>query len=74
MLKNQQPQNLSFDRTLTGTVVPGYGVASGRSADSPYPAGTIAMQAPLFRALAGWFHTREINSMGLDLYRSGLRK
>jgi hypothetical protein len=43
------PQN--FDRTVTGTVIPGYGVASGRSADSPYPAGTIAMQAPLFRAL-----------------------
>jgi hypothetical protein len=51
MLKNQPRQNLIFDRTLTGIVVPGYGVASGRSADSPYPAGTIAMQAPLFRAL-----------------------
>ncbi len=51
MLGNHPPHNLDFDRTLTGTVVPGYGVASGRSPDSPYPAGTIALQAPLFRAL-----------------------
>ena len=28
--------------------VQGYGVASGRSPDSPYPAGTIALQAPFF--------------------------
>jgi hypothetical protein len=36
---------------LQGVVVPGHGVASGRSAGSahnPYPAGTIAMQTPLF--------------------------
>lgn len=51
MLKNQIPKNFDFDRKLIGTVVPGYGVASGRSPDSPYPAGTIAMQAPLFRSL-----------------------
>ncbi len=35
---------------LSGTVVSGHGVASGRSEDSPYPAGTIAMQTPHFRA------------------------
>ena len=29
-------------------VVAGHGVASGRAQDSPYPAGTIALQAPLF--------------------------
>ena len=34
---------------LIGRVVSGHGVASGRSNDSPYPAGTIAMQAPVFR-------------------------
>jgi len=28
--------------------VRGYGVASGQASDSPYPAGTIALQAPLF--------------------------
>lgn len=33
---------------VTGSVVAGHGVASGRSADSPYPAGTIALQAPAF--------------------------
>lgn len=30
--------------------VAGHGVASGRAASSPYPAGTIALQAPLFAA------------------------
>lgn len=38
---------------LDGLVVPGHGVASGRSAGTPgnpYPAGTIAMQTPLFTA------------------------
>ena len=36
-------------RCLIGRVVSGHGVASGRSADTPYPAGTIAMQTPVFR-------------------------
>ena len=36
---------------LPGQCVPGYGVASGRAgASSPYPAGTIALQAPFFLA------------------------
>ncbi|MEB3354036.1 MAG: hypothetical protein VKM34_07350 [Cyanobacteriota bacterium] len=30
-------------------LVAGYGVASGQAVDSPYPAGTIALQTPLFR-------------------------
>lgn len=33
---------------LIGRVVSGHGVASGRSDASPYPAGTIAMQTPVF--------------------------
>jgi hypothetical protein len=33
---------------LPGRRIPGYGVASGRASDSPYPAGTIALQAPFF--------------------------
>lgn len=36
---------------LQGTVQAGHGVASGQSASSPYPAGSIAMQAPFFRLL-----------------------
>lgn len=36
---------------LSGVVKPGHGVASGRAENSPYPAGTIALQAPVFRAL-----------------------
>ena len=42
------------DRSMqwfAGSVVAGHGVASGRAgAASPYPAGTIALQAPFFRA------------------------
>ena len=34
-----------------GLLVAGHGVASGRAADSPYPAGTIALQQPHFLRL-----------------------
>lgn len=33
---------------LDGVVIAGHGVASGRAADSPYPAGSIALQQPHF--------------------------
>ncbi len=33
-----------------GTIIPGHGVASGTSSASPYPQGSIAMQAPFFKA------------------------
>jgi hypothetical protein len=33
-----------------GTLVRGYGIASGQAPDSPYPAGSISLQAPLFAA------------------------
>lgn len=36
---------------LHGIVKNGHGVASGSSTTSPYPAGSIAMQAPFFKAL-----------------------
>ena len=38
-------------RQWQGRLVVGHGVASGRAADSPYPAGTIALQTPHFRSL-----------------------
>ncbi|MBQ3811294.1 MAG: hypothetical protein II839_10795 [Kiritimatiellae bacterium] len=42
-----------------GAVVPGHGVASGRSGDPRFPGGTVAMQIPFFRErgldLAGFF-------------------
>ena len=50
--------------SIVGVVVHGYGVASGQSKDSPYPAGTVSMQAPLFRDrgldLSG-FHLATLN-------------
>jgi hypothetical protein len=36
---------------LHGTVKTGHGVASGSSTSSPYPIGSIAMQAPFFKTL-----------------------
>jgi hypothetical protein len=36
---------------LSGTIMPGHGVASGRASNSPYPQGSIAMQMPFFTAL-----------------------
>ncbi|MBV8633692.1 MAG: hypothetical protein JO002_04320 [Burkholderiaceae bacterium] len=33
---------------LEGVVITGHGVASGRAADSPYPAGSISLQLPHF--------------------------
>ena len=36
---------------LTGRLCSGHGVASGTSKESPYPDGTIRMQAPVFNAL-----------------------
>jgi hypothetical protein len=38
-------------KTVSGIVVEGFRVASGAAQDSPYPRGTIEMQAPYFRAL-----------------------
>lgn len=35
---------------VSGVVVRGHRVASGNAEDSPYPAGTIALQTPFFRA------------------------
>jgi hypothetical protein len=37
-------------RWWEGVLVAGHGVASGRAVDSPYPAGTIALQTPHFAA------------------------
>jgi len=37
-------------RWWQGALVAGHGVASGRALDSPYPAGTIALQTPFFAA------------------------
>ena len=34
---------------VKGVISKGYGVASGRAPDSPYPEGTIRMQMPFFR-------------------------
>lgn len=36
---------------ISAVVQPGYQVASGGSDRSPYPAGTIVMQTPIFKAL-----------------------
>ncbi len=49
---------------MSGRVVEGYGVASGQADDTPYPAGSIALQLPHFRARGldlGHLHPATIN-------------
>ena len=40
-----------MNKSITASIQQGHGVASGRSESSPYPAGSIAMQVPHFKAL-----------------------
>ncbi|MGB3494087.1 MAG: hypothetical protein WBA57_15255 [Elainellaceae cyanobacterium] len=44
---------MATDRWLSvsGMIKPGHQVASGQSAHSPYPAGTLVLQAPIFQSL-----------------------
>ena len=51
-------------RVVSGTVIKGHGVASGRAGDKRFPGGTIAMQMPYFKALGldlSGFHPGTIN-------------
>lgn len=50
-LRSQPPIPAAALRWHRGLLVVGHGVASGRAADSPYPAGTIALQRPHFASL-----------------------
>lgn len=53
-----------MSRRIVGRVIRGHRVASGLSADSPYPAGTIEMQIPVFADLGvdlAGFHPATIN-------------
>jgi hypothetical protein len=50
-----------------GKVIAGYGVASGRAADSPYPAGSIALQAPLFLAHGVDLSGYHLGTLNVDL-------
>ena len=34
---------------IKGKIVPGHGIASGKSKESPYPKGSLEMQLPIFR-------------------------
>ena len=49
-----------------GRLVAGHGVASGRAAHSPYPAGTIALQAPLFAAAGLDLSSYQFATLNLD--------
>lgn len=50
-LANQTAIAMAQLRWHRGLLVSGHGVASGRASDSPYPAGTIALQQPHFARL-----------------------
>ena len=55
-------------RTLEGTVVAGHGVASGQGKNSPFPSGTIAMQAPFFKALGLDLSHYYLATLNVDIY------
>ncbi len=40
-----------YHRSVSGILIKGHRVASGLSADSPYPGGSIALQTPFFKKL-----------------------
>ncbi len=50
-LQVQPPIPEASLRWQRGLLVAGYGVASGHAPDSPYPAGTVALQRPFFLRL-----------------------
>ncbi|MFD3163487.1 hypothetical protein [Herpetosiphon sp. NSE202] len=52
---------------VDGTVIRGHGVASGHASDSPYPAGTIAMQQPYFAALGLDLAGLHLATINLDI-------
>lgn len=52
---------------VDGTVMRGHGVASGQASDSPYPAGTIAMQQPYFAALGLDLAGLHLATINLDI-------
>ena len=64
--------NLDDSDLVSTRLIAGHGVASGRSADSPYPNGTIEMQRPFFKALGldlsrCWPGTLNLSAAPLDL-------
>ena len=49
-----------------GQLVAGHGVASGQATESPYPAGTISLQAPFFRQLGLDLGGFQLGTLNLD--------
>lgn len=60
------PEGVGTTR-LTGVVVPGHQVASGRNPATPHPAGTIELQAPRFAARGLSLEGFEHATVNLDL-------
>lgn len=52
---------------VPGTVVRGHGVASGRSPDSPFTTGTIALQVPVFAALGLDLSALHMATVNIDI-------
>ena len=53
-----------FDIAVAGVIVSGYGVASGRTDDAPYPGGSLALQASHFAEVGvdlSAYHSGTIN-------------
>ena len=57
----------STKEALEARLVKGYQVASGQSKDSPYPAGSIKMQAPIFAELGVDLSDFYLATLNLDI-------
>ena len=53
---------------ISGTIIKGYGVASGNGEDKTFPAGTIKMQAPFFKELS-LIQSQQSYFLSLDLQK-----
>ncbi len=56
-----------FDVTVAGVIVPGYGAASGRADDAPYPGGSLALQAPHFAAAGIDLSGYHLGTLNVDI-------
>jgi hypothetical protein len=52
---------------LTGKIVAGYGVASGRAKDCPFPGGSIRLQQPFFAAAGIDLSPYHLATLNVDL-------
>ena len=57
---------LPSETTILAKIVPGYGIASGKTKDSRFPSGTLALQMPFFESSGFDFQLFHQGTLNLD--------